>query len=61
MIFAAVVGDGFITQDITFRNTAGATNHQAVAIAITHTDKQATPQMTKINNTEHAWMKQKHV
>lgn len=32
MIFAAVVGDGFITQDITFRNTAGATNHQAVAL-----------------------------
>ncbi|KAH1068405.1 hypothetical protein GLYMA_03G029000v4 [Glycine max] len=28
----AVVGDGFITQDITFRNTAGATNHQAVAL-----------------------------
>ncbi|KAI6706621.1 hypothetical protein NL676_009583 [Syzygium grande] len=28
----AVVGDGFIAQDITFRNTAGATNHQAVAL-----------------------------
>jgi len=30
--FAAVVGDGFIAQDITFRNTAGAANHQAVAL-----------------------------
>ncbi|KAL5073239.1 hypothetical protein RYX36_012223 [Vicia faba] len=28
----AVVGDGFIGQDITFRNTAGASNHQAVAL-----------------------------
>ncbi|KAL3738820.1 hypothetical protein ACJRO7_020225 [Eucalyptus globulus] len=28
----AVVGDGFIAQDITFRNTAGAANHQAVAL-----------------------------
>lgn len=28
----AVVGDGFIAQDITFRNTAGASNHQAVAL-----------------------------
>ncbi|QHO54419.1 pectinesterase 2 isoform X4 [Arachis duranensis] len=28
----AVVGDGFIAQDITFRNTAGAKNHQAVAL-----------------------------
>ncbi|KOM57589.1 hypothetical protein LR48_Vigan11g062200 [Vigna angularis] len=30
--FAAVVGDGFIAQDIAFRNTAGAANHQAVAL-----------------------------
>lgn len=29
--FAAATGDGFIAQDITFRNTAGAANHQAVA------------------------------
>ncbi|CAH9102321.1 unnamed protein product [Cuscuta epithymum] len=28
----AVVGDGFIGQGITFRNTAGAANHQAVAL-----------------------------
>ncbi|XP_061363160.1 pectinesterase 2-like [Gastrolobium bilobum] len=28
----AVVGDGFMAQDITFRNTAGAANHQAVAL-----------------------------
>ncbi|KAL5571566.1 hypothetical protein UlMin_021163 [Ulmus minor] len=28
----AVVGDGFIGRDITFRNTAGASNHQAVAL-----------------------------
>ncbi|KAI6706619.1 hypothetical protein NL676_009581 [Syzygium grande] len=28
----AVDGDGFIAQDITFRNTAGAENHQAVAL-----------------------------
>nr|GMD62430.1 pectinesterase 2-like [Ipomoea batatas]GME18588.1 pectinesterase 2-like [Ipomoea batatas] len=28
----AVVGDGFIAQGITFRNTAGAANHQAVAL-----------------------------
>ncbi|KAL3814934.1 hypothetical protein ACJIZ3_016202 [Penstemon smallii] len=28
----AVVGDGFIGQGITFRNTAGARNHQAVAL-----------------------------
>ncbi|KAL2337537.1 hypothetical protein Fmac_011983 [Flemingia macrophylla] len=28
----AVVGDGFIAQGITFRNTAGAKNHQAVAL-----------------------------
>lgn len=28
----AVVGDGFMAQDITFRNTAGAKNHQAVAL-----------------------------
>ncbi|XP_028778196.1 pectinesterase 2-like [Neltuma alba] len=28
----AVVGDGFIAQGITFRNTAGASNHQAVAL-----------------------------
>ncbi|XP_061363137.1 pectinesterase 2-like [Gastrolobium bilobum] len=28
----AVTGDGFIAQDITFRNTAGAANHQAVAL-----------------------------
>ncbi|KAK4270981.1 hypothetical protein QN277_019743 [Acacia crassicarpa] len=27
-----VVGDGFIAQGITFRNTAGASNHQAVAL-----------------------------
>lgn len=29
--FSAAVGDGFIAQDITFRNTAGGANHQAVA------------------------------
>ncbi|XP_050282091.1 pectinesterase 2-like isoform X1 [Quercus robur] len=28
----AVVGDGFIARDITIRNTAGAVNHQAVAL-----------------------------
>ncbi|KAL1331290.1 pectinesterase 2 [Arachis ipaensis] len=28
----AITGDGFIAQDITFRNTAGAANHQAVAL-----------------------------
>ncbi|KAF3973214.1 hypothetical protein CMV_003345 [Castanea mollissima] len=28
----AVVGDGFIARDITIRNTAGAANHQAVAL-----------------------------
>ncbi|RDX72911.1 Pectinesterase 2, partial [Mucuna pruriens] len=28
----AAVGDGFMAQDITFRNTAGAANHQAVAL-----------------------------
>ncbi|XP_018728757.2 pectinesterase 2-like [Eucalyptus grandis] len=28
----AIVGDGFIAQGITFRNTAGAANHQAVAL-----------------------------
>ncbi|KAG6677491.1 hypothetical protein I3842_14G029900 [Carya illinoinensis] len=28
----AVVGDGFIGRDITIRNTAGAANHQAVAL-----------------------------
>ncbi|KAJ1413600.1 Pectinesterase, catalytic [Sesbania bispinosa] len=28
----AVIGDGFIAQDITFRNTAGAANDQAVAL-----------------------------
>ncbi|XP_062091601.1 pectinesterase 2-like [Humulus lupulus] len=28
----AVVGDGFIGRDITFRNTAGPSNHQAVAL-----------------------------
>ncbi|KAL4338393.1 hypothetical protein AHAS_Ahas12G0205700 [Arachis hypogaea] len=28
----AVTGDGFIAQGITFRNTAGAANHQAVAL-----------------------------
>ncbi|KAG4173749.1 hypothetical protein ERO13_A11G079800v2 [Gossypium hirsutum] len=28
----AVVGDGFIARGITFRNTAGPTNHQAVAL-----------------------------
>lgn len=29
---SAVVGDGFIGRDITFRNTAGPQNHQAVAL-----------------------------
>ncbi|XP_073125240.1 pectinesterase 2-like [Henckelia pumila] len=28
----AVIGDGFISRGITFRNTAGASNHQAVAL-----------------------------
>ncbi|KAK4803077.1 hypothetical protein SAY86_001280 [Trapa natans] len=28
----AVVGDGFIARDMTFQNTAGAANHQAVAL-----------------------------
>ena len=30
--FSAVVGDGFIAQDITIRNAAGAANQQAVAL-----------------------------
>lgn len=30
--FPAVVGDGFIARDITFRNTAGPRNNQAVAL-----------------------------
>jgi len=30
--FSAVVGDGFIARDITVQNTAGAANHQAVAL-----------------------------
>ncbi len=32
MEFSAVVGDGFIARDITVQNTAGAANHQAVAL-----------------------------
>ncbi|KAK3429962.1 hypothetical protein EUGRSUZ_E01455 [Eucalyptus grandis] len=28
----AVIGDGFIAWDVTFRNTVGAANHQAVAL-----------------------------
>ncbi|KAL6341748.1 hypothetical protein AAG906_037992 [Vitis piasezkii] len=31
-IGSAVVGDGFIARGMTFRNTAGASNHQAVAL-----------------------------
>ena len=31
-LISAVVGDGFIARGMTFRNTAGASNHQAVAL-----------------------------
>lgn len=31
-VFAVVVGDGFIDQDITFRNTSCASNHQDVSL-----------------------------
>jgi len=32
LTFSVVLGDGFVAQAITFRNTAGAENHQVVAL-----------------------------
>lgn len=32
LLFLAVISTGFITRGITFRNTAGPQNHQAVAM-----------------------------